>query len=61
MNTTTTTTYAHYYTGRSNGQRRSYVLITEDVRPVNGTRYNVSGKREAREIAARLNAQPWNF
>ena len=26
-----------------------------------GTRYNVSGKKEARQVAEQHNARPWNF
>lgn len=36
------------------------VVIAEGPRPV-GQTFKVSGKKEAREIAAKHNAQPWNF
>ena len=35
--------------------------ITDSNRPIGGTVYSVSDKREARAIAKRHNAQTWNF
>lgn len=37
------------------------LLITNSVRPINGREWIVADKKAAREIAARHNAQPWNF
>jgi hypothetical protein len=50
--------YAHY-TGTTKLNRS--VLITSSNRPIGGTRYNVSGKAEARRIAKANNAVAWNF
>lgn len=47
-------TTAHYFNNKT-------VRITEGPRPVGGQVYRVSGKREARVVAAKHNAQPWNF
>lgn len=44
---------AHYFNNKT-------VVIAEGPRPV-GQTFKVSGKKEAREIAAKHNAQPWNF
>lgn len=44
---------AHYCNNKT-------VVIAEGPRPV-GQTFKVSGKKEAREIAAKHNAQPWNF
>lgn len=47
---------AHYFgCGKS-----KQVIIAEGVKPI-GQAFKVSGKKEAREIAAKHNAQPWNF
>lgn len=46
--------YAHYCNDRT-------VRITSEMRPVGGVVIKVSGKREARAIAAQYNAKPWNF
>ena len=46
--------YAHYCNDKT-------VRITSEVSPVGGQVFQVSGKREARAIAAAHNAQPWNF
>mgnify|MGYP001233655036 CR=1 FL=1 len=46
--------YAHYCNDKT-------VRITDSNRPVGGTAYPVSGKREARRIAAEHGARCWNF
>lgn len=48
------------------GKRRSATLIITRIDPARGTRtpvigFDVSGKREARKIAAEHNATCWNF
>ena len=49
--------YAHYFK-----QGKKHILvITESPSEVYGTTHTVTGKREARKLAASLNAQPWNF
>lgn len=44
---------AHYFNNKT-------VVIANGPAPV-GQTIKVSGKREAREIAKKHNAQPWNF
>ena len=56
-----TTLYAHYYTGTQAGQRVHYIYLTESTQPVGGKRRTVAGKKEARQLAAKLHATPWNF
>ena len=46
--------FAHYCNDKT-------VRITDSMRPIGGQVFKVSGKREARTIAARFNAQCWNF
>lgn len=46
--------YAHYCNNKT-------VRITDSMQPVGGVVIKVSGKREARAIAAAHNAKPWNF
>jgi hypothetical protein len=46
--------YAHYCNDKT-------LRITNSARPVGGTVYSVAGKREARALAASLNAKCWNF
>lgn len=46
------------YTATKN---RKIVEIHAPHRPLTGTVYNVSGKKEARQIAKQHNATPWNF
>lgn len=45
---------AHYCNNKT-------LRITEGPTPVGGQVYRVTGKREARALAAKHNAQPWNF
>lgn len=49
-------TYAHYVSSRSG----NVVIISYTERPV-GKEIAVSGRREARKIAAEFGAEPWNF
>jgi len=46
--------FAHYCNNKT-------VRITDSMRPVGGTVYQVAGKRDARAVAARFNAKCWNF
>jgi len=46
--------YAHYCNDKT-------VRITDSNRPVGGSVYRVTGKREARVIAALFGARCWNF
>lgn len=46
---------AHYVTGKN-----PVLIISETMQPV-GTRYPVTGKAEARKLAATHAAKPWNF
>lgn len=46
--------FAHYCNDKT-------VRITDSMSPIGGTVYPVSGRCEARAIAARFNAKPWNF
>lgn len=46
--------FAHYCNDKT-------VRITDSNRPVGGTVFKVSGKREARAIAVQHNARCWNF
>ena len=46
--------YAHYRNDKT-------VRITDSSRPVGGQVFRVSGKREARMIAAAHGARCWNF
>ena len=46
--------FAHYYNDKT-------VRITDSNRPIGGVVFKVSGKREARAIAAQYNARCWNF
>ena len=48
--------FAHYTATKA----RKTVTISGTTRPV-GTVYAVSGKAEARKVAAQHNATPWNF
>lgn len=48
---------AHYFAGRG----RKYVVISDGFSPVRGLEINVSGKAEARRIAAEHGAKCWNF
>ncbi len=50
--------FAHYYGSKAKGYT---VTITADARPIGGKEYKVSGKREARLLAKRLNATPYNY
>lgn len=45
---------AHYCNNKT-------VRITTGFSPIGGLLFKVSGKKEAREIASKHNAQPWNF
>lgn len=47
---------AHYFASRT----VKYLVIAEGPRPI-GERIPVSGKVEARRIAAESGATPWNF
>lgn len=47
---------AHYFKSKS----VQYVVISESMAPI-GERIAVTGKRDARLVAAKHNAQPWNF
>lgn len=49
--------YAHYYGCKGSG----FVIITRNVRPVDGIRRECSGKREAGKIAREYGAIPYNF
>lgn len=55
---------AHYFAGQRDGQRRAMLCIGING-DISGDRLQdeliVSGKREARRIAAERGAQPWNF
>ena len=54
--------FAHLYKQSSKINKLGWVLIINDsARPIGGTEYQVSGKREARAMAKQYNAQPWNF
>lgn len=53
--------YAHYTVFTRNGVKVHQVLINNSPKPVGGTTYTVSGKREADALAQKLNARPWNF
>ncbi len=50
--------FAHYYGSKARGYT---VTITADARPIGRKEYKVSGKREARVLAKRLNATPYNY
>lgn len=45
--------FAHYF--------EKQLVITDNVRATGGKTYPVSGKREAKALAKKLNATPWNF
>ena len=47
---------AYYFKSKS----VQYVVISESMAPI-GQKIAVTGKRDARLIAAKHNAQPWNF
>ena len=47
---------AHYFSTRAN----KLVIISNDTHP-QGITIKVSGKKEAREVAKKHNATPWNF
>ena len=54
--------YAHFVAPTK--RRPGEVRITPNVRPVGGTVFSLGQddcKRKAHEIAAKLNATPWNF
>lgn len=53
--------YAHYTVYTRNGVKVHQVLINTSPKPVGGTTYTVSGKREADALAKQHNAKPWNF
>jgi hypothetical protein len=46
--------FAHYLNNKT-------VRITDSIRPIGGEVIAVSGKREARRIAAERGARCWNF
>ena len=48
--------YAHYISGKYPS-----LIITDSMQPIGGTVYKVTGKRDARTLAASMNAKPWNF
>lgn len=48
--------FAHYFASK----KTAFVIISETSRPV-GEKIAVSGKVEARKIAAQFNAKCWNF
>ncbi len=50
------TKFAHYY---GTGKRKE-LTVGESTRPI-GVVYQVSGLKDARELAKKLNATPWNF
>lgn len=54
---TTQTKTAHYFAGK--GQK--FVIISNTFSPIGGEHIAVSGKVEARRIAAQRGATPWNF
>jgi len=47
---------AHYFSTKT----RKFLILSETLAPV-GKEIQVSGKAEARKIAAQHNAKPWNF
>lgn len=53
--------YAHYYTGKVNGQKLHLVTISSTPAPRDGTTYKVADKKAARALAKQYNAAPWNF
>jgi hypothetical protein len=52
--------FAHYYTGKVNGQKQHLVTISATPAP-RGTTYQVADKKAARALAAQHGAKPWNF
>lgn len=48
--------FAHYFSTKV----QKFVIISDSFQPV-GERIQVSGKAEARKVAAANNAKPWNF
>jgi hypothetical protein len=49
---------AHYYGSKTKGFT---VRINEDMQPIGGLVFTVTGKAEAKKIAKAHNATPWNF
>lgn len=47
---------AHYFSTR----KRKFVVLSETLAPV-GKEIPVTSKTNAREVAAKHNAMPWNF
>lgn len=52
---------AEYTTGTNRYPPTLYINRIKDGRRSNVAAYNVSGKREARQIAKQHGATPWNF
>lgn len=52
---------AEYTTGTNRYPPTLYINRITDGRRSNVAAYNVSGKREARQIAKQHGATPWNF
>lgn len=50
------TMFAHYFSTKA----QKFIIISDSSQPV-GKRIQVSGKAEARKVAAANNAKPWNF
>ena len=48
--------FVHYYASK----KQKFIIVSQDARPV-GEKITVSGKREARKIVQKLNAEAWNF
>ena len=55
--------YAHLYkqSSRVENSLGWILIINESFRPVGGVEFQVSGKKQAREIAKNYNAKAWNF
>lgn len=53
--------YAHLFNSGSKGMGRYQLVITDSPQPRDGATVHVASKKAAREMAARFNAQPWNF
>ena len=52
---------AEYTTGSKRYPPTLYINWISDGRRSNVVAYNVSGKREARQLAKQYGAKPWNF
>lgn len=50
-----TTMFAFYVQGK-----QPKLIVSETMQPI-GKEHDVKGRREARALAAKLGAKPWNF